>query len=591
MIGKRTSPRENVRRERSESPVDTIDYDIGAVPTAEQVGETLRQTREGRGLSLEEMAQRTRIRQIHLESLEAGQVEKLPGATFVAGFMRIYARTLEMADMDLVERFLADFSNREQALRIEPPPPPSSANRPKSGMVIGGVVLLGLALFVYERYFSAPSPEMPIPTPSATTPLRVGEEMMQSDAFADAGGNEELEGEERSDDAEDGTTLVADAGALLSEPRDVVPAVRISNDAGESTAGRPNEPQPILAVPVTPEPEPPPPVTPEPEPPPPVTPEPESLPPLAVQPEPPPPMNTEPAPLEPVRDQPADDGTAPAIDRAEIETESIPESVNGGPGSEPKAGSGGFFAMIKQLFSGSGEASKVSPPPPASSPEPELPAEPVVLSETVLPSDAVESPEAEKPAAPAVVVSPPPPPVEERSSAASRSPEPVRKPPPVPAVPPVREIRPTRQPAMEPQRLPAPERPEVPEMVIIDEDDQPASVNTNDPRDVIRNRYPEKIRGGRDLEPESPRAISLVSEELVWVQIQDEDGEVLKDMVMQPNHIFRVPKGMTFFAALGNAGAIRVRIGSDKLSYVGQPGEAVQDLELTPGALRKRAGR
>ncbi|MBF0165162.1 MAG: DUF4115 domain-containing protein, partial [Magnetococcales bacterium] len=106
----------------------------------------------------------------------------------------------------------------------------------------------------------------------------------------------------------------------------------------------------------------------------------------------------------------------------------------------------------------------------------------------------------------------------------------------------------------------------------------------------IRERYPEQVGNEADLAPESPNAVSFQAKELVWVQIHDANGMVVKDMVLQPGYLFRVPEGGNFVATLGNAASVKVRVGSQEVPMVGAPGEMVEGLKLNAEALRKRAG-
>ena len=52
------------------------------------VGEELKSTRLAQGLALSEISERLRISVKYLEHLEAGDRDKLPGATYVLGFVR-----------------------------------------------------------------------------------------------------------------------------------------------------------------------------------------------------------------------------------------------------------------------------------------------------------------------------------------------------------------------------------------------------------------------------------------------------------------------------------------------------------------------
>ena len=55
------------------------------------VGRLLRDQREARGLSLSEVEKSLRIRRSHLEALEDGRFDKLPGAAYIPAFLRAYS--------------------------------------------------------------------------------------------------------------------------------------------------------------------------------------------------------------------------------------------------------------------------------------------------------------------------------------------------------------------------------------------------------------------------------------------------------------------------------------------------------------------
>ncbi len=65
-----------------------------AAPATEFTGDFLRRFREGKGISLETLSHRTRIRRMLLESLEAERFDTLPERVFVRGFVLAVAREL-----------------------------------------------------------------------------------------------------------------------------------------------------------------------------------------------------------------------------------------------------------------------------------------------------------------------------------------------------------------------------------------------------------------------------------------------------------------------------------------------------------------
>jgi cytoskeleton protein RodZ len=73
------------------------------------VGAALREARERRGISLEALARTTKIGVATLRALERNQVDHLPGGIFLRGFLRAYARQVELDPEDTVRRYLAQF--------------------------------------------------------------------------------------------------------------------------------------------------------------------------------------------------------------------------------------------------------------------------------------------------------------------------------------------------------------------------------------------------------------------------------------------------------------------------------------------------
>ena len=68
-------------------------------------GETLRQARESKNLSIGEVARLLNLTEQALRQLEAGAFEQLPGHTFARGYVRAYAKLLEMDQAGLVAEF------------------------------------------------------------------------------------------------------------------------------------------------------------------------------------------------------------------------------------------------------------------------------------------------------------------------------------------------------------------------------------------------------------------------------------------------------------------------------------------------------
>lgn len=98
-----------------------------AAATRANPGETLRQARESKDLSLAEVARQLNLTEQALRQLEAGSFEQLPGHTFARGYIRAYAKLLGLdqarlvTDFDLYTGTDATGSNVHSLGRIEEP--------------------------------------------------------------------------------------------------------------------------------------------------------------------------------------------------------------------------------------------------------------------------------------------------------------------------------------------------------------------------------------------------------------------------------------------------------------------------------------
>lgn len=66
-----------------------------------RTGDRLRLAREAAGLSLADVATRTRITQRHLAAIEKSDYSELPGRTYVTGFARAYARAVDLPEAEI----------------------------------------------------------------------------------------------------------------------------------------------------------------------------------------------------------------------------------------------------------------------------------------------------------------------------------------------------------------------------------------------------------------------------------------------------------------------------------------------------------
>jgi cytoskeletal protein RodZ len=70
-----------------------------------EIGEQLRKQRKARGISIIEVAEHTKIGKRYLEGLEEGRFEIISCDTYILGFLRAYAKYLEMDEEQIVNQY------------------------------------------------------------------------------------------------------------------------------------------------------------------------------------------------------------------------------------------------------------------------------------------------------------------------------------------------------------------------------------------------------------------------------------------------------------------------------------------------------
>ncbi len=136
------------------------------------VGEQLRQAREARRLTVEQVAEITKIRTDHLRALEEGNFDVFSAPVYIRGFVRTISTLLKLEVPRIMAALDAELGQTKQF--AEPPPltPPSrgvvdflmlqlSRLDWRKGVIVAGVavVLLGLLLGVVAwRHYRSNDP-------------------------------------------------------------------------------------------------------------------------------------------------------------------------------------------------------------------------------------------------------------------------------------------------------------------------------------------------------------------------------------------------------------------------------------------------
>ena len=111
-------------------------------------GATLAQAREASGLSVAEVAKRLRLSISQIEALEADAYDKLPGPTFARGFIRNYARLLQIDSTPLLMSSTTtyrSFPEKGSPTAMRSIPFPSKKDKAWRGYAFAGV-LIGLII-------------------------------------------------------------------------------------------------------------------------------------------------------------------------------------------------------------------------------------------------------------------------------------------------------------------------------------------------------------------------------------------------------------------------------------------------------------
>ncbi len=138
------------------------------------IGNSLREARQRKGLSLADVEEMTKIRTHYLKALEDESFELLPGNTYVVGFLRTYARTLGLDAQELVQEFKATSAKPEEVIKpVEPLTPQRRPAVPRGLLITGLCILALITLFGVDSVWKSARPAQqkpPTTTPAATQP-------------------------------------------------------------------------------------------------------------------------------------------------------------------------------------------------------------------------------------------------------------------------------------------------------------------------------------------------------------------------------------------------------------------------------------
>jgi cytoskeletal protein RodZ len=146
-----------------------------------EIGATLREARERRQLTYEQVEAEIKIRARYLRALEEEEFDSLPSGTYVRGFLRAYASYLGLDGRLFVDEYASRFGTRhdDELFRRRRERPMTQRHESSSAVLVAliAVVAIGVLFFVAWRFgpgeANTPSPGFTV-TETQTTTARNG---------------------------------------------------------------------------------------------------------------------------------------------------------------------------------------------------------------------------------------------------------------------------------------------------------------------------------------------------------------------------------------------------------------------------------
>ena len=145
------------------------------------VGERLRLTREEQGLSLDDIAAKTRIPTRHLESIELGEWGRMPAPTYTIGFAKSYGAALGLDKVEIGDALRLEMGGRPKTTAETQVFEPADPARVMPVWLVLGAILAVLAVVAGLMYMrnrslsgddqqtiAADAPTAPASTPAAS---------------------------------------------------------------------------------------------------------------------------------------------------------------------------------------------------------------------------------------------------------------------------------------------------------------------------------------------------------------------------------------------------------------------------------------
>src|SRR5260221_1367644 len=125
-----------------------------------RVGEKLKEERKKKGLTLEQVAKATKIRESFLLAIEEGDYHKLPGSSYAHGFVKNYLEFVELPIREYMALFRREYDEKENR-KLMPEGLVGREGIPlnrfsiRQAFWLGGVIILLLFIYLLFQYRAA----------------------------------------------------------------------------------------------------------------------------------------------------------------------------------------------------------------------------------------------------------------------------------------------------------------------------------------------------------------------------------------------------------------------------------------------------
>jgi len=140
-----------------------------------RAGRKLSEARRQRGWSLDEVAERIRVRREFLEALEEMNVKLLPGKAYALAFLRSYARELGVDEKAIVDQFQDECALTRDDVQPQMRNPASKPRKERPWAVAAGLVIVAAGFVGWRalemRNGPAPADEPVVASTASPTPV------------------------------------------------------------------------------------------------------------------------------------------------------------------------------------------------------------------------------------------------------------------------------------------------------------------------------------------------------------------------------------------------------------------------------------